>query len=50
LHYHPIEKLVAQKPLRKLKKEIICAGNDMDERDFHSIEMGLSQEELINML
>ncbi|MFI5344299.1 MAG: methyltransferase domain-containing protein [Chlamydiales bacterium] len=47
LHYHPIEKLVSQKPLKKIEKVFIDSGKDLLEDDFHAISIGISQDELI---
>lgn len=43
LHYHPIEKLVSQKPYRRR----VDVGVDMSLECFHAIEMGMKKEELI---
>ncbi len=50
LHYHPIEKLVSQKPLVKIKKEKLKVAAGLSEEVFASIAMEMSQEALINLI
>lgn len=54
LHYHPIEKLVSQKPSLKVEKkharELISTGLDISRSAFDSIEMALSQDALKKLL
>lgn len=50
LHYHPIEKLVSQKHLRQIRKEIIDSCHEVNENDFHAIPMGMSQEDLVKKI
>jgi tellurite methyltransferase len=49
LHYHPIEKLVAQRPLKKMVKEPLEVGDDMEASIFHNLEMGIFKEKLIEL-
>lgn len=48
LHYHPIEKLVSQKPLKIIEKKCIDIGKDMPEKDFNEIHMGMTREQLLS--
>lgn len=46
LHYHPIEKLVSQRPLVKIKKEKLKVTAILPQEVFASITMEMSQKEL----
>ncbi len=50
LHYHPIEKLVAQKPggtPARVARQPIRGSAAMTDAQFHAIEMGLTRAELV---
>ena len=53
LHYHPIEKLVSQKPGTdgvKLRKEPIFGKTEMSNAQFHDIRMGMAQSDLMKFV
>ncbi|PWU16265.1 MAG: hypothetical protein C5B45_00900 [Chlamydiae bacterium] len=49
IHVHPIEKLVAQKPLQTFSRNEIKVGNDLPRSIFDRINMGMKEYDLVQL-